>query len=497
MQGRHQPKPGPVILLLSIFACATNSWTTSDCEEYGLHATPTTAIDQTVFWARAAQDVLHISLDEATTSVEGIQGAIIIFFLLAKLEGMSRKCRRLYASTFYLARDLGLHRIDHPDNASKADSMEAEIGRRVFWYLCASDWQLAARFNGVNEGVYTCHLRQIITKRPKHADDEDMLKEQPLSIPTTMSYPLHRIKISEICRRMVDRNPLSSAQLGEPSHEDIMDIDGELQELLNEVQPFFSMPQEELIVKYKLNADKADDIVQQGHTLRLLLYSLRCKLHLPFFTRGYTTSALPYSKDICIKSARLLIQSQSHLLDIDVSNGTIFPCASLLLGVFMGSIVLLVDLCMNKARGLEDLHRGDICKAFRLLESARHESETSARFVESLTQVLQKHKVNPPKQPPLQAAHIHHNIISSSEQAHSNENNSGMIADSGSALMTPDSSAFVGFGGEIGMAQTNAGFGDEDMSSYFNDLAESFQQGQAVDDYDWDNIFTDLNSSFV
>jgi hypothetical protein len=73
----------------------------------------------------------------------------------------------------------------------------------------------------------------MITRKPRHVNDEDMFLEQPLSVPTTMSYPLHRIKISEICRNLVDRNPLASAHLGGPSCGDVMDIDTDFQILLN------------------------------------------------------------------------------------------------------------------------------------------------------------------------------------------------------------------------------------------------------------------------
>jgi hypothetical protein len=34
----------------------------------------------------------------------------------------------------------------------------------------------------------------------------------------------------------------------------------------------------------------------------------------------------------------------------------------------------------------------------------------------------------------------------------------------------------------------------EDLSSYFNDMAQSFEQGGS---FDWDSILSDLNSSFV
>jgi hypothetical protein len=428
---------------------------------------------------------MNLSRDHTALPIEAVQGLIILAFLLIKVEGLSRRCRFLFSTCFYMARDLGLHRIDHPSNTQPTDTIEAEMGRRVFWYLCSSDWQAGARFDGV-EGTYTWHPRQIITRKPRHIDDENMLVEQPMSTPTTMSYPLHRIKISEICRNFIDRRPLASAYLGGYSSDELLDIDLEFQLLLNEVQPFFAMPRHELIARYQLNVEKAGDIVQQGHTLRFLLHSQRCKIHLPYLTKGYTMSEYKYSKTRCIESARLLIQSQSHLLEAGAMNGTLFPFAGLLLGVFMASIVLFVDICMNKSCGREHLHRTEVSQALRLLESARNESDTIARFVDHLTDVLRKHRIAPVKSAlPLQREYAGDALQISQTTA---------AADLSSSWLTPESIPHAGPSNGEGMVE---GMGDEDLSAYFQEFAQSFGQELDSNQYDWDNILSDLNTSFV
>ena len=482
LQQRKQVKPGPLILLLTIFACALNSWTGADSSPSSPYPSVAVAIDRAKVFVDAAFDIVNISKDNTLLPIEAVQGLIVLAFLLIKLEGLSRRCRFLFATCFWMARELGLHRIDHPSNKASADTVEAEIARRAFWYLAASDWQAAARFDGANEGLYFWQHRQIITRRPRHVNDDNIFEEKPMSFPTDMSYPLHRIKISEICRKWVDRQPLSSAHLGGPSSEDIMDVDMEFEALLSEVQPFFSMSQEDLIEKYQLRQDKASDIVQQGHTLRFLLFSQRCKIHLPYLTKGYTLGEYRFSRTRCVESARMLIQSQSHLLEAGAMNGTLFPFAGLLLGVFMASIVLFVDLCMLKAHGQENLHRTEVCQALRLLESARHESETIARFVDSLTDILRKHKITPPKYP----------VADGSSVPTIQASNAAVMSDT---LMTPDSNCFAGVSNEVNMG--DFGTNDEDLSAYFRDLAENFGQGNGIGEYDWDNILSDLNTSFV
>ena len=128
-----------MILLLGIFASCTLSWVQQDCER-GLFSTPIEANSQSLLWIKATEDVLDIAHRTGCVSIEGIQGIIIASFVVGNLEGISRRCRSMYNMALLLARELGLHHLDHPSNAHLAYSAQAEMGRRVWWYLVASDW---------------------------------------------------------------------------------------------------------------------------------------------------------------------------------------------------------------------------------------------------------------------------------------------------------------------------------------------------------------------
>jgi hypothetical protein len=141
LKQQGHPKPGNLILLLGIFASCTQSWVRRECEG-GLFSTCAEANIQTPIWIKAAEDVLDISHRTICLSIEGIQGISIVSFVLLNIEGFSRRCRSLFHLTFLLARELGLHLLDHPSNAGLANSAQTEIGRRVWWYLVATDWSV-------------------------------------------------------------------------------------------------------------------------------------------------------------------------------------------------------------------------------------------------------------------------------------------------------------------------------------------------------------------
>ena len=134
-----QVNPGNMILLLSMFASSTQAWVRRDCER-GLFSTSTEANGQSLLWLKAVEDVLDIAHRTTCVSLEGLQGMIIASFAMANSEGFSRRCRSFWNMGLLLARELGLHCLDHPSNANAANSARTEIGRRVWWYCVASDW---------------------------------------------------------------------------------------------------------------------------------------------------------------------------------------------------------------------------------------------------------------------------------------------------------------------------------------------------------------------
>jgi len=134
-----QVKCGSTILLLAIIASSTHSWAQSDSGR-GLFSTSAEANIQSPLWIKAVEDVLDISHRTTSVSLEGVQGIIIAFFVLADLEGFSRRCKSLFNMALLLARELELHFLDHPSSIKLANSAQAEMGRRVWWYLVSSDW---------------------------------------------------------------------------------------------------------------------------------------------------------------------------------------------------------------------------------------------------------------------------------------------------------------------------------------------------------------------
>jgi len=104
-----------------------------------------TANSQAIILTTSTLSVLDHCKSSGPGSLEEIQAMIILSFVVSHLEGLSRRFWSLFSEAITMARSLGLHLVD--DDKRKLlkslpaqDSVKAEIGRRVWWYLVASDW---------------------------------------------------------------------------------------------------------------------------------------------------------------------------------------------------------------------------------------------------------------------------------------------------------------------------------------------------------------------
>ncbi len=134
---------GHMMLLLSIFASAAYSWSPSDSRS-SLFPSPTEAHKLALLWTQASLDLLKVLLDNTINtknlSLELIQGTIIVSFVVANLDGLSLRFRSLMSTAIMLSREMGLHRLDHHASSAATDPVRAEVSRRVWWHLVATDW---------------------------------------------------------------------------------------------------------------------------------------------------------------------------------------------------------------------------------------------------------------------------------------------------------------------------------------------------------------------
>ena len=134
--------PRHLSLLTSILANTAHMWTARDTHN-GLFSTVEEAQKQAIYWTKCTLDLIHHSCRTLPPTAELAQAVITTMFLIFTLEGISTHFRSLFSTGITLARDMAFHRIDMPTSAKKSTKLpvvDAEVGRRIWWYLAATDW---------------------------------------------------------------------------------------------------------------------------------------------------------------------------------------------------------------------------------------------------------------------------------------------------------------------------------------------------------------------
>lgn len=136
---------GVVLLLTALLANVCYTWTPEEDARCGF-VNAAVANAQARFWVRAGMDLTDHIQRLAHSSMESVQGVTILFFMIFMIEGVSRRGGDILARAITMARDHGLHTIDLArangtlSHVKEMSPSAKEIGRRIMWYLAATDW---------------------------------------------------------------------------------------------------------------------------------------------------------------------------------------------------------------------------------------------------------------------------------------------------------------------------------------------------------------------
>ncbi|KIW29281.1 uncharacterized protein PV07_05106 [Cladophialophora immunda] len=467
---QRQPiQPGRVALLLSIVASATFIWTTQD--DHNLYRSVDDARNQSASWVIATLDMLDHSRRTTNGSIEDVQALILVSFLVCNMEGTSLRYFELVSRAITTARQLYLHRIDHPSRRPQIDSIQAEVGRRVWWYLAALDWILS-RFPGPHEGICTVQPRQMMVNKPRNIPDEHVVEGLPLvglhiTQPTSMSYFLQRVRLGELCYQASNQSSTDNWEIA--TSDEIMEVDAQFEKFISDFPPFFNLEDD----GDSTSADRASKdpaIIVQAYILTGMVQARRCKLHLPSLSRSPAEPRLARSRQICLDAARTIIAAERRL-----EKETAIPFAlsrfrfgGTLYCLFLAIVTLLLDVCLNKAAAVdhEDRRRSELAQAFQILEEAQSQTAIATTLLESLQRLVHKYKVSLPAV--------------------------GQDVSINRPVMPP---ADMPYG--LGTGRSNT-VPDPDVSNpefpFFDEVWQTFEGGMQLDELDLESIFADINS---
>lgn len=222
------------------------------------------------------------------------------------------------------------------------------------------------------------HPKQMETLHPSNVEDADIpagithLAEDsynlPISVPTSMSYFLQRIKSATLVREIVDRLPPSffaspAQESCDEVYDTIMSLDHKYQEQIDSLPPFFQLTisDEE---SYQAILKEKPYLEWQRYLINLILHTQLARLHRPFLIRGSRNSRYGHSRDQCLRSAETVIEIRNRAMS-DHSTGSF---TYVLQHFLNAAIILAMDVCFNPDRDQTPHRKQQVLRACRALE---------------------------------------------------------------------------------------------------------------------------------
>ncbi|RFU82088.1 fungal transcriptional regulatory protein [Trichoderma arundinaceum] len=398
---------GQLMLMLAICCSSTHTWTRCD-DGKGLFDTAEDANSRTAGWLATALDAIHHAHRAAHASMACIQGIVVVFFMLCSLEGISARARLLHAQAVAMAREIGLHSIDSPNtnsqsNPIKDSTIQAEVGRRIWWYLTDSDWMLS-RLSVPQQGAYTILPSQMAVRKPYNAKDEDIIDGQeiidrPLEEATPVSYLIQRTRLAELFFSLGDHDKSIHLVPEEAEYLKVMEADMKLRQFMRELPSFFRLENSSALSKLPYSdIRRSSNITTQRYLLNMIFYGQICKLHLPYLARGTVNPGFAYSHDSCLKAAQRIIFVE-HQMGADNSTFVQFRKRMNIKfrSIFIACVVFVLDGCLaNNIEADTVGSNATMADAWQILYEARGQSPMASELLRLSIQILRKYKATHP-----------------------------------------------------------------------------------------------------
>lgn len=320
----------------------------------------------------------------------------------------------------------------------------------------------------------------MAVNKPRNTNDEDVIEgveiiDRPETEATCMSYFVQRIRLAEISRALVDRTPLGTQASESIAYQDILDVDARLNQFIQNAPSFLSVNCPGLEDLPATDIRRSLFITAQRYMFNLLVHRQLCKIHLPYLAQGTIDPAYAYSRDACLKSARIVFE-----LDHQLQNENLpffrsrLRLSMVLRSVFLASIALVLNACL-KGDGEDNMEGEDeVAGAWKILHEVQDQFPPAAKLLELSIKILRKYKIK-------------HRALDLLQQQVS-----GIAPYGNSFPMTPEST-----NQELRMSSVQQNIGTETENVLLEQHWQMLEGKMDLNTIDWDKLFWGIDAPFI
>lgn len=169
---------------------------------------------------------------------------------------------------------------------------------------------------------YPCNIDDSLTTtvgepqlQHRQEQHQDQLFGFPTSTATSMSYFLHRLRLADLCRQVVDTLPSVLLEPQDLDYDIVLMLDSKFQSLIKSLPTFFQLDPNS--IQESLEVCQARPyIAWQRATLHFSINTYTCRLHRPFHLEGTKNPKYAFSRMMCVRSAHAVLELWRSMADL-------------------------------------------------------------------------------------------------------------------------------------------------------------------------------------
>ena len=242
--------------------------------------------------------------------------------------------------------------------------------------------------SGSQCGTYSISPKHMTVEYPSNCNDSALNSGgyHALSVdqPTEMTYFIYRCKGSIVFREIVDAAwDCGCTGVDELPFELVLQFDAKLNGLITEIEGTYEKTIRSFPAYFDPSVRTPDganqDLVllaRQRQMAHFGAHTRFSRLHRPFLLRGAQDPKYAYSRMVCLRSARKVIEIGKNLI---VTNDRIESIKIWTVNhhVFVSLTILVMDYCFNREEPRAKERKDEILECFKLLEDGQRQREST------------------------------------------------------------------------------------------------------------------------
>ncbi|EDN99829.1 hypothetical protein SS1G_02687 [Sclerotinia sclerotiorum 1980 UF-70] len=262
------------------------------------------------------------------------------------------------------------------------------------WTILAQKAMIMSFMGGPQSGTYMIHPQHMRCDYPSNVNDVDIHPSgdynQPLNVETNMTYYHFRLQLSIICREIIDAMQNLGCEMHELPYETVLSFDKKLFSIKSNFPPSFRLDANSRAQHKDLDT-KYPSLAVQRTAWHFGLQTRLTRLHRPYLARGAHDPRYSYSRMVCLRSARSVIELGRELTDRgEKQNFRPVRMWTVTHHIFVATVILVMDFCLNKDDPRSEERKAEIMDAFTILESCQETSTMAKRGLQQLRDILRR-----------------------------------------------------------------------------------------------------------